>query len=57
MIKRVANESWRYGDNKKEGLDWYNIAKQEVDYIKKGLTQKDFISRNKNTLGSNTCNI
>jgi len=56
MIKRVGNESWRWSD-KKEGLDWYNIAKQEVDYIKKGLTQKDFRSRNKNTPGSDTCNI
>jgi hypothetical protein len=56
MVKRVGNESWRWS-NKEEGLDWYNQAKQEVDYIKKGLTFKDFTSRNKNTPGSNTCKI
>jgi hypothetical protein len=52
MVKKVGirmeKEGWE---------DWYEIATQEVDYIKKGLTQKDFKSRNKNIPGSDTCNI
>ena len=44
MVERVGIQM------EKEGWEgWYEIAKQEVDYIKKGLTQKDFKSRNKTT--------
>lgn len=48
MIKRVGDKMFKlYNDS-----EWYEIAKQELEYIKKGLTQQQF--KNPKT---KTCNI
>jgi hypothetical protein len=55
MVKKRGHNTSIWSDEE-EGLDWYDTAKQEVEYIKKGLTYNDFKSRNKNS-GAKTCNI
>ena len=55
MVEKVGHDTNRWSD-KKEMENWYNYAKQEVEYIKKGFTQKDFKNRHKDG-GPKICNI
>lgn len=56
MVEKVGHDTNRWGDDEKDMTSWYNYAKQEVEYIKKGFTQKDFKNRHKGG-GPKICNI
>lgn len=53
LIEKLGIET-----SKLEGDDWwYQYAKQSLEFIKKGLTQSDFINKHKNKPIPNTCRI